>query len=43
MAITTLEPFTLNPHDELSAEIVDLIDAAATYEEPVNPVNLTEA
>lgn len=42
MAITTVEPFKLNPRDELFAEIVDLIDATATSDQPVSPVDLTK-
>lgn len=42
MAIPSLESFDLNPRDELFAEIIGLIDDAATSEEPANPVSLAE-
>lgn len=42
MAITPLNPVTLNPRIELLAEIMGLIDDAATSEEPANPVSLAE-
>lgn len=42
MAIVTLKPFTLNPRDELFAEIVGLIDAASNSDQPVSQVDLTK-